>query len=288
MRGEDAVFEQHIYPLMPIPTGETPTGLSKIRRVKAMLFDVYGTLLISDSGSMGSHDMGSDRQRVLTGLLRRYGIERTPEELMDAMRRAIENDHDRLRQEGIDYPEVDIVRVWQTVLGTGDRTWVKTFALEYEMVVNPVYPMPGLADLLSACRKRGLLMGIISNAQFYTQLLLEHLLGTSLDMCGFDPQLTFFSYRFGFAKPSCFMFELGAEILFHRGISPTSVLYVGNDMRSDILPARTIGFQTALFAGDRRSLRRREDDACCRHLAPDMIITDLRQLIVDTGNSYPG
>ncbi len=286
MRDEDAVFERHIHPLSPISTGETPTGLSKIRRVKAMLFDVYGTLVISGSGDTGSHAMSNDQKRVLTGVLRRYGIDRTPENLMESLRRAIENDHDRLRQEGIDYPEVDIVRVWQRILGRGDTTWVKAFALEYEMVVNPVYPMPGLAELLSACRRQDLMLGIISNAQFYTPLLLERLLGASLDMCGFDPQLTFFSYRFGSAKPSSFMFELAAEIFSHQGVPPSAVLYVGNDMRNDILPAKTVGFQTALFAGDRRSLRRRADDARCRHLVPDVIITDLRQLIVDTHNSY--
>ena len=250
-----------------------------------MLFDVYGTLVISGSGDMDSQAMRNDQKRVLTGVLRRYGIDRTPENLMDALRRAIENDHDRLRQEGIDYPEVDIVRIWKTVLGTGDAIWVRAFALEYEMAVNPVYPMPGLADLLSACRGQDLLMGIISNAQFFTLRLLERLLGKSLGMCGFDPKLTFFSYRFGSAKPSSFMFELAAEIFSHRGVPLSAVLYVGNDMRNDILPAKTVGFQTALFAGDRRSLRQRTDDARCRHIVPDMIITDLRQLIVDTDNS---
>ena len=282
MRDEDAVFERHIHPLSPIPTGETPTGLSKIRRVKAMLFDVYGTLLISGSGDMNIHTVNHNRKRMLAGVLERYGIDRTPENLMDSLRRTIDNDHDSFRQEGIDYPEVDIVRVWQTVLGPGDVARVKAFALEFEMIVNPVYPMPGLEDLLSACRGQNLLLGIISNAQFYTPLMLERLLGKSLDMCGFDPQLTFFSYRFRIAKPSSFMFERAAEIFSRRGVPPAAVLYVGNDMRNDILPAKTIGFQTALFAGDRRSLRRRTDDARCRHLVPDVIITDLRQLIVDT------
>lgn len=282
---DDTVFKEHIHPLEPIPTGETPTGLSKIRRVKGILFDVYGTLLISRSGDRDSHAVSHNQKRVLTGVLRRYGIAGTPENLMDSLRRAIENDHDSRRQKGIDHPEVDIVRIWQNVLGTDDTAWVKRFALEYEMVVNPVYPMPGLADLLSACRGQELLLGIISNAQFYTPRLLEGLLGASLDRCGFDPQLTFFSYRFGSAKPSCFMFELAAEIFSHRGIPAASVLYVGNDMCNDILPAKTVGFQTALFAGDRRSLRKRPDDACCRHLVPDMVVTDLRQLIVDTENS---
>jgi putative hydrolase of the HAD superfamily len=280
MRNEDAVFERHIHPLAPIPTGEISTGLTKRRRVKAILFDVYGTLVISGSGNLDFHDMRSDRKQALTGVLQRHGIDRTAETLMGALRRAIENDHEYLRREGADYPEIDIVRIWQALLGMDDTERVKAFALEYEMVVNPVYPMPGLEELLSACRKQGLLLGIISNAQFYTPRLLEHLLGKSLDMCGFDPQLIFFSYRFGIAKPSCFMFDLAMDMLSRRGISPVSVLYVGNDMRNDILPARRVGFQTALFAGDRRSLRRRDDDVRCRHLVPDMIVTDLQQLIV--------
>ena len=50
-------------------------------------------------------------------------------------------------------------------------------------------------------------------------------------------------------------------------------------MRNDIYPAHAIGFQTALFAGDRRSLRLRADDARCADLKPDLVLTDLEQLI---------
>ena len=278
---EDAIVEQYIHPMEPIPTEETPTGLSNIVRVKSIIFDVYGTLLISRSGDKVCPAVSRNQKRMLADVMRRYGIARTPENLMDCLHRAIENDHDHFRQAGNNHPEVDIVRIWQRLLRTDDTAWVKRFALEYEMIVNPVYPMPGLEELLPACRGQNLLLGIISNAQFYTPLLLVQVLGKPLDMCGFDPQLTFFSYRFGSAKPSGLMFELAADIFTHRGISLSSVLYVGNDMHNDILPAKTVGFQTALFAGDQRSLRKRSDDACCRHIVPDMIITDLRQLIVD-------
>jgi putative hydrolase of the HAD superfamily len=284
MRDEDAVFHDHIHPLAPIPTGAIATGLSKMRRVQAILFDVYGTLVISSSGDLDSRVLSYNRARVLAGVLRRHGVDSTPEKVIASLSRTIEHEHEKLRQEGIDYPEVDIVRVWETMLGNWDIARVKAFALEYEMVVNPVYPMPGLGALLSTCQKRNLILGIISNAQFFTPRLLERLLGAPLDRCGFDPQLTFFSYRFKRAKPSCFMFEMAVKVFSDRGIPPASVLYVGNDMRNDILPAKTVGFKTALFAGDRRSLRRRTDEACCSNLVPDAIITDLRQLIVDTDN----
>ena len=281
MKHEDATVMGHIHPMTPIPTGEVPRGLSKIRRVKALLFDVYGTLLISSSGVRVSPVISNDQKRVLAGVLHDFGIDQTPDSLMDALCREIEKDHQHLRQVGIDCPEVDIIQIWQRILGVDEPEYLEAFAMAYEMAVNPVYPMPGIEDLLSACRKQNLLLGIISNAQFYTPRLLEQLLGTSLDMCGFDPQLTFYSYRFRTAKPSNLMFQLAAEVFSRREILPASVLYVGNDMRNDILPAETVGFQTALFAGDQRSLRRRPDDAGCRHLVPDVIVTDLRQLIVE-------
>ena len=50
-------------------------------------------------------------------------------------------------------------------------------------------------------------------------------------------------------------------------------------MLNDIFPAQKVGFKTALFAGDQRSLRLRADDPRCRELTPDLVVTDLGQLI---------
>ena len=50
-------------------------------------------------------------------------------------------------------------------------------------------------------------------------------------------------------------------------------------MLNDIYPAKQLGFQTALFAGDKRSLRLRTDDARCINLSADLVLTDLGQLI---------
>ncbi|MGB5620116.1 MAG: HAD family hydrolase, partial [Desulfobacterales bacterium] len=157
-------------------------------------------------------------------------------------------------------------------------------ALEYELTVNPVFPMPGLKTLLSACHNHGLPMGIISNAQFYTSSLLAWFLGSSLEKSGFDHRLNLLSFRFGYAKPSTFMFKRAADALTGIGIPVASALYVGNDMLNDIRPASVVGFKTALFAGDGRSLRLRESDDRCRELIPDLIVTDLRQLIAGTVN----
>jgi putative hydrolase of the HAD superfamily len=284
MKDKDAIFKRHIHPLIPIPTG-VATALLKMQRFSAMLFDVYGTLLISGAGEIGLNRRPIERMDDLQGLLDRYDIGHTPQSLKDALDRAIEKTHLIRWRQGIDSPEVDIVRIWQQVLGLEDILWVKNFALEYELLVNPVYPMPGIEELLLACTTRKMAMGIISNAQFYTVDVLERFLGATLGRRGFDQRLLFFSWREGYAKPSNFMFDRAKEVLSGMGIPAASVLYVVNDMRNDILPAMEVGFKTALFAGDRRSLRQRESDGRCKDISPDLIVTDLRQLIAGTGNS---
>ena len=121
-------------------------------------------------------------------------------------------------------------------------------------------------------------MGIISNAQFYTLYLFDWFLNGEPKDLGFVAELIFLSYRLKHAKPSAKLFEMAVEKLRHMGIPNSSVLYVGNDMLNDILPADKVGFRTALFAGDARSLRMREDDSRIAGLSPDVIITDLSQV----------
>ena len=109
-------------------------------------------------------------------------------------------------------------------------------------------------------------------------VLFEWFLKTDLKELGFTTELIFLSYLFGQGKPSQELFSLAQTQLDLYGITPDSVLYLGNDMLNDIYPAHHSGFQTALFAGDARSLRRREDDPRCIGLAPDLVVTDLIQI----------
>jgi putative hydrolase of the HAD superfamily len=133
--------------------------------------------------------------------------------------------------------------------------------------------------MLSILKNRNILMGIISNAQFYTPYLFHGFLHSHPKDLGFHPELTFYSFKFGYAKPSIFMFQIAAERLENRSIPAHSTLFLGNDMLNDIHPAKQIGFKTALFAGDARSLRLRKDDHRCKNLDPDLVITDLGQLL---------
>lgn len=125
---------------------------------------------------------------------------------------------------------------------------------------------------------RGLMLGIISNAQFFTLELFPALLEATPEQLGFHPHLQLLSYRYSRAKPGRYLFERARRILDRLGVAPQEALHMGNDMLNDIAPAAGVGFRTALFAGDRRSLRRRAGDERVAGVEPDVVLTDWNQL----------
>ena len=274
----EKLIADYLAPMTPLPTSITPGG-EITGKIQCILFDIYGTLFISGSGDISVARNASSSRQKLENLLQKYDVGKTPQALVEELHDAIEMKHRQLKDSGIDYPEIEIDIIWQQILGLDDIERVRKVALEYELIVNPVYPMPYLEILLTACRQQNLAMGIISNAQFFTPLLFKWFLRNSMEKLGFDSELIFLSYQSGYAKPSMALFEMAAAAIHSKGFDTSAALFVGNDMLNDIYPANYLGFQTALFAGDERSLRLRSDDPRCRNLSPDLILTDLDQLI---------
>lgn len=271
-------FADYLTAMSPLPTSITPGGKLDAN-IQCVLFDIYGTLFISGSGDIGLARKTSSPSKKLGLLVHKYDVGKSPRDLVAELHDAIELKHRRLKDNGIDYPEIKIDEIWQQILGLEDIQVVRQFAIEYELIVNPAYPMPNLENLLAACRQQNLAMGIISNAQFFTPLLFEWFLDARMENLGFDSELVFLSYRLGCAKPSEKLFKMAVSAIEAKGFSPAAALFVGNDMLNDIYPAHQLGFQTALFAGDARSLRLRTDDSRCLNLSADLILTDLGQLI---------
>ena len=290
------IFRRHCRPLEPVPTGEVPV-LKRLPDIRAVLFDVYGTLFISGSGEVGT------AQRLAAGLvpagqsplddaLHAVGIATSgpADQGVEYLFQLIEASLDRSRRAGIDYPEVDIVELWGEVLAelarrgviqeaAGRVTDLKRLAVEYEARANPCWPMPHLPECLDRIRLGGLMLGLVSNAQFYTPELFEALTGKPAEDWGFQPDLQYYSYRYGCAKPGLGLFRRAVETLGDRRIAPGEVLYVGNDMLNDVFATFQVGLRTALFAGDARSLRRRDGQGQLEAVSPDLVLTDLSQLV---------
>ncbi len=296
-----ALIQSVTQPLTPIPT-DTEARIAPLAGIKAVVFDIYGTLLISGSGEVGSATNAAHTADAPARLAKAFSFAHafdtigvTPSNSFEKFNEVctklymgtIKSRHADLRQAGIDYPEVHILDIWQRIwyeLEETRHTELDAYrliklALEYELSANPTWLMPHAAPTLRNLSQAGFPLGIVSNAQFYTPLIIETLCGTSLEATGFQSDLLVWSYQLGRAKPSTRMFDPLLDTL-KKGyaISPNEVLYVGNDMLNDIYTASACGCKTALFAGDRRSLRLRVENSLVQSLQSDAIISDISQL----------
>jgi putative hydrolase of the HAD superfamily len=270
------IIKKYAKPLKPLSTGSKIQGRLK-KPVRAVLFDMYGTLFISESG-----DISGAREKIqpliLKRLLKSYGVNKDAEEVKKRYFQEIENEHCRLLESGIDYPEVQIDMVWMKALEIDEVSLVRRFSVEFESVFNPVWPMPGLHEIFKFLKEKKIILGVISNAQFFSPILFEAFTGYCPEELGFSSDLMFYSYEHKYAKPSTSLFLKAKIVLEDNAITAENTLYVGNDMLNDIYPADAVGFQTALFAGDRRSLRLRENETRCLNLIPDLVITALADI----------
>ncbi|MDR2111141.1 MAG: HAD family hydrolase, partial [Spirochaetaceae bacterium] len=163
-------LEALVYP------GTTQESSRKIGGVRAVLFDIYGTLFTSSAGDIGVNG-GYSRENV-DALALEYAPRYTGEELKNYFREAVLKLHKEARAR-TPYPEVRVEEIWAGFLGrrpsggetpgeAGDKgPGPEELALRYELAVNPVYPMPGARELLRRLRTAGRILGIISNAQFF-------------------------------------------------------------------------------------------------------------------------
>lgn len=271
-----AIMAPYAAAMSPEPTPLSAGGRLNLP-VRVVLFDIYGTLLISASGDIHAAVNQPRSNERIEQLLHKYHVRHSVPDLLDAYFSTVQSAHDRMRGQGIDVPEIQVESIWMKVLQTHDLVTARRFAVEFEMIVDPTWPMPHARETIAAIRQTGIILGIISNAQFYTPHLFDLFFEASVEEMGFDPGLIFYSFIHGRAKPSPEMFEKAADRIRSMGFEPGEAVYVGNDMKNDILPSRAMGFQTVLFAGDRRSLRLRENDPGCMGVNPDLVITDLAQ-----------
>ncbi len=195
----------------PEPTGVAPRGES-LSGIHAVVFDVYGTLIASGVGDI-SLAQAHPRDTAIRTAIEESGFNLEPEaaSLGDLFHRAIRDLQDKRRNDGIEFPEVEIREVWDRLIGDlcgreildGEVTHsrIEEVAVRFEMTVNPVWPMPDLQQVLGQITARGLPLGIVSNAQFFTPLLFEALCGKDIESLGFDPACCVWSYLKREAKP---------------------------------------------------------------------------------------
>ncbi len=216
------------------PPAPQPAG------IKAVIFDVYGTLLSVADGTAG--------ERAWQELMSAFRL--SHEVSLAAFQKACSwhtaKDHAVARLTGEAHPEVNwasialrcIPALTQLSEGELDR-----FLRGHARILRQGTPMPGALEFLSHCRSAGLITGIASNAQPYTR---HELLDAGFSMDLFDP--VFLSGDHGYAKPSPRIFAFLTKAMAARHVIPSATMMVGDRADNDILPALAAGWQTWHFA----------------------------------------
>jgi len=267
--------------------------------IRSVVFDVYGTIVISASGDIEESEISTDNLKTsfnAAGIALSESLadpEQVLIDMLESFKLQILRVHEEERRPDKPYPEVDILEIWETILNKSsqeqlihlsDPLCIKCFTFVFELLCNNIYPMPDMKDVIMKLAAKDLPLGIISNAQFYTPVILNFFMHGKLSdnevVAPFDPDITVFSYQHKRSKPDSLLFEILKEQCHRKyHINPSEILFVGNDMFRDIYPANRAGFKTALFAGDIKSLRLRKEKSETNGLDPDYIITELNQLL---------
>ncbi len=286
-------YLKELKPLNPLATGiEAQLGEGDF---KAIIFDIYGTLLISASGDV-------DKAEYSTAMIRNaliaasFKILNDSDEAFDTIyqifNKCVEEHQNKGKEEGKPSPEIDILKVSEDTLRTAESMGLISFTkysdvilfnFVFELQSNKVWPMPGMQDVIKLLGDSKLSLGIVSNAQFYTPVIMNYILYDSIkdseEIKPFDNELIVYSFKELRGKPDVELFEPLLKGLKQKGIKPEEALFVGNDMLKDVYTASKAGLKTVLFAGDERSYRPRRDDERCKDIKADYVITELVQLL---------
>lgn len=278
-------------PIQPEKTGHA-IHLDAVNNVRCVAFDFYGTMFISSAGDIGIDENRDEGNiRFFEEALRACGFEILDQAAgkkgIKQFNYHIERHKNKMKINGKTHPEPDIRNVCRDLLadlherkiieGDVSKDVATLFVIEFEFRSNAIWPLPGLRTLLEQLKNRGITLGIISNSQFYSPLSFEAITGRSVKASGFDDHLQKWSYRCGIKKPSLSFYQLFVDELSHYNFNPGDVLYVGNDLFKDVVPAKTLGMKTALFVGDKRSIRH-EPDELAGEQQPDIVVDELSQL----------
>ena len=221
--------------------------------IKAIFFDAADTLF-KVKGGVGN---------VYSTVAKKYGADSNPQRIQRAFSRAFKSapplafgniswDERKVREKGWWY---NVVREVFEEVGMFER-FDDYFDELFETFRKKAWELfPETKDVLSSVKKRGLILGIISN--FDTRVY---------DVCSDLEIIEYFdsvviSSEAGFAKPSPEIFSLALDV---NKVTPPECIHVGDSLEHDVYGASSVGIGAILLDKkgkykDRNDVRRIEN-----------------------------
>jgi FMN phosphatase YigB (HAD superfamily) len=222
----------------------------QLEGIRVVLFDVYGTLLLVKPRPEKNH--------FVAGWWERHFAGSAPESLDARIDGLIASAHRRARDAGVAFPEIQWPQIVRQALceeKAQRRNGAKVEEISPDLLEDlaaglaacqhEIELRPGTANLLRFLQERHLPLGIISNAQSYTLRELQTCLtAEGILAWPFEDAWCFWSWKFGFSKPSPAVFQIFSARAEALGWKSSQILYFGDRADNDIEPAKKAGWRT--------------------------------------------
>jgi FMN phosphatase YigB (HAD superfamily) len=289
------------------PAVEKPKArphLTRLPKVRAVLWNVYGTLLsISGGELLFEHptqllmDVALDKTvqefKMWPSMTRRPG---QPSEYLGQLYGQALAEAKGVTVGGERHPEPAAERVWESILKKlmqkdykfdanffgALNEYSRKVAYFFHASLQGTACYPGAAAALRAVKQAGLAQGLLADGQSFTPVQLARgLAAQDADAAPaelLDDDLCLLSAEVRARKPSERLFRKALDALAARGLDPEEVLHVGARVGLDLAPAKKLGLRTALFAGDKGSLQATPEQLKEPASRPDVLLTELDQI----------
>jgi hypothetical protein len=278
--------------------------LVRLPEVRAVLWNVYGTLLAISGGELlFEHPQPFVMSVALDKVIQEFKMWGSmsrkpgqPAEYLQQVYKQLLIEQRGVSAGGERYPEVSAERLWEAVIKRllqkdyqfdagffgSLNEFSRKVAYFFHASLQGTACYRGAADALRHVSAAGLHQGLLGDGQGFTTVQLQR--GLKAQDPSADPEawlsegLVVLSCEVRGRKPSERLFRQALETLRERGVEPSEVLHVGSRLQQDLVPARRLGMRTALFAGDRASLQATPEALKEPATRPDVLLTELSQI----------
>ena len=277
--------------------------LVRLPNIKAVLWNVYGTLLAIPHGDLlfehpqpfimsNALDKTIQEFKMWASMSRKPG---QPSEYLGAVYAQVLLEH-RAVTGGERFPEVCADKVWEAIVKRllqkdykfdagffgSLNEYSRKIAYFFHASLQGTAAYENAAAALRHVADSGLRQGLLADGQCFTTLQLQRGLAAQDRAARLDdlvrPDLVTLSCDVRGRKPSERLFRQALSVLAEQGIGPGEVLHVGSRIGQDLVPARRLGLRTGLFAGDKASLQATPEQLKESAGRPDVLLTDLGQI----------
>jgi len=288
------------------PTPDPPKARPHLERlpIKAVMWNVYGTLLAIPTGELQfDHPLDFVMDAALDKTIQEFkmwqSMSRKPGAPAAYLKELYQRALTQLRLTsggGEKYPEIASERIWDdivkklmqkeyqfdVVLYGALNEFVQKIAYFFHASIQGTGAYPGASEAIRLVAERGCVQGILADGQCFTPAQMLKAFREQDPQFDFDlsfpSDLRILSAMKRAKKPSPTLFTAAIEALAARGIRPEQTLHVGSNIPRDIVPAKKAGMRTALFAGDKTSLLATPEQLKSPQSRPDLLLTELPQI----------